>query len=469
MIKIERHKTAILRRRLSKPVQLLLDDSLLNENCTFLDYGCGKGEDTGFLKKLKIKALGFDPYYRPDGAKVKSSIVNLGYILNVIENPSERKDTLLTAFELAEDLLTVSVMIRDRNILPGEKEYSDGIVTSWNTFQKYYTQKEFREYLQENLNAEIHSAGVGIFYIFKNLKWVEKYLNARMQKRPLSVSVQIRQEEHSRILADWLDLYQELGRIPVQAEFKEYKYIQKYFGSMENAAESMRAEIDQETFFENSRKRKEKLNVSLCRHIIRRNGAPKWKDLSTEEQTDVKMYYSDFNEALNFAMSELKTLSDLSTVSRYISESTVGKVLPDDIYIHSDSISSAPEMLQILVELAKIILPSDFEYNIIKIARNSWHVTFLNYPRFYEDPHPALKDSIKVFLHKNQIGYRDFSSSENPPILHRKETFLHSLHPKYEEYSALTDAEESAGLLSRRDIGTRKGWEKVLKENGYGV
>ncbi|HNH07594.1 MAG TPA: DNA phosphorothioation-associated putative methyltransferase, partial [Leptospiraceae bacterium] len=366
----------------------------------------------------------------------------------------------------AEDLLAVSVMIRDRGILPGEKEYSDGIVTSWNTFQKYYTQKSFKEYLQENLKAEIHSAGIGIFYIFKNSDWVEKYLNARMQKRPASVSVQIRQEEHSRILADWLDLYQELGRIPVQAEFKEYKYVLKYFGSMENAAESMRAEIDQDTFFENSRRRKEKLNVALCRHFIRKNGAPKWKDLRTEEQTDIKIYYSDFNEALNFAMSELKTLSDLSTVSRYISESSVGKVLPDDIYIHSDSLRYAPEMLQILVELAKIILPPDFEYNIIKIARNSWHVTFLNYPEFYNDPHPALKDSIKVFLHKNQIGYRDYSSSENPPILHRKETFLHSSHPKYEEYSALTGAEESAGLLSRRDIGTRKGWEKVLKEKG---
>ena len=95
-------------------------------------------------------------------------------------------------------------------------------------------------------------------------------------------------------------------------------------------------------------------------------------------------------------MAELKSLSDLSTVSKYINQSTVGKVLPDDIYIHKDSMEYAPEMLQILTELAKIILPTDISYNLIKIARNSWHVTFLYYPDFMEEAHPSLYHSMKV-------------------------------------------------------------------------
>ena len=122
-----------------------------------------------------------------------------------------------------------------------------------------------------------------------------------------------------------------------------------------------------------------------------------------------------------------------------------------------------------MTELAKIILPSDIDYNIIKIARNSWHVTFLYYPTFMEIAHPSLYHSMKVLLHKNQLGYREYKNSENPPILHRKETFLHSYHPRYEEFSALTSAEEEAGLLSRRDIGFKKKWEDLLLMEGYEI
>ncbi len=59
--------------------------------------------------------------------------------------------------------------------------------------------------------------------------------------------------------------------------------------------------------------------------------------------------------------------------------------------------------------------------------------------------------------------------SESPPILHRKETFLHSTHPRFEEFSALTVAEEEAGLLSRRDIGTKKKWLDLLFTEGFEV
>jgi len=59
---------------------------------------------------------------------------------------------------------------------------------------------------------------------------------------------------------------------------------------------------------------------------------------------------------------------------------------------------------------------------------------------------------MKVLLHKNQLFYRDYRNSDNPPILHRKELFLHPEHPRFAEYSQLSLAEEAAGLLARSMI-----------------
>ena len=42
---VERHKTALMRYELSKPVKTLLEYGLLKSDTTFFDYGCGQGSD----------------------------------------------------------------------------------------------------------------------------------------------------------------------------------------------------------------------------------------------------------------------------------------------------------------------------------------------------------------------------------------------------------------------------------------
>jgi hypothetical protein len=84
---IARHRTAIKRYDLSKPVKLLLERALFRKNETFFDYGCGHGMDVEALQNLGYQASGWDPAFRPNVAKVPSAVVNLGYVLNVIEEP----------------------------------------------------------------------------------------------------------------------------------------------------------------------------------------------------------------------------------------------------------------------------------------------------------------------------------------------------------------------------------------------
>ena len=62
----------------------------------------------------------------------------------------------------------------------------------------------------------------------------------------------------------------------------------------------------------------------------------------------------------------------------------------------------------------------------------------------------------------------DYSASDNPPILHRKETFLPADHPLREKFARLTEQEERHGLLDdTATIGTSAGWEARLRKRGF--
>ena len=83
------HLTAITRKKLSKPMQWLLDQGLINTEDHGLDYGCGKGFDANFMG-----FDGWDPNHRDDtrGLSTEYDVITCNYVLNVIEDDEERKN-----------------------------------------------------------------------------------------------------------------------------------------------------------------------------------------------------------------------------------------------------------------------------------------------------------------------------------------------------------------------------------------
>lgn len=108
--------------------------------------------------------------------------------------------------------------------------------------------------------------------------------------------------------------------------------------------------------------------------------------------------------------------------------------------------------------------------NIIKLNRLEPKISYLNYSAFEEDPHPTLAQSLSVHLQTFRVRTRDYSGSRNPPILHRKETFLPAEHPLRAKFARLTAAEEAKELLVEGNrIGTRYHWEQTLAEKGLAI
>ena len=78
-----------------------------------------------------------------------------------------------------------------------------------------------------------------------------------------------------------------------------------------------------------------------------------------------------------------------------------------------------------------------------------------------------LAEGMTVHLQTFRVRERDYSGSRNPPILHRKETFLAPDHPLHAKFARLTRQEESKGLFDDTTrIGTRAGWEQALSHKG---
>src|SRR5262245_30185517 len=156
MLQIKRAETAIRRISCSRPVALGFADGIIQKNSSVFDYGCGYGADLRYLRARRIQAAGWDPHHRPEDVIAPSDIVNLGYVLNVIEDPKERDETLGRAFAIAKRALIVAVRVE--SAFADADEFGDGVLTRRGTFQKIYTQAEFREYVESILSRRTHVA-----------------------------------------------------------------------------------------------------------------------------------------------------------------------------------------------------------------------------------------------------------------------------------------------------------------------
>jgi len=61
--------------------------------------------------------------------------------------------------------------------------FQDGVLTSRNTFQKYFSQNELREFLRHVLDEEPVAVGPGVFFIFKNKETEQSFLEQRYRHR----------------------------------------------------------------------------------------------------------------------------------------------------------------------------------------------------------------------------------------------------------------------------------------------
>ena len=98
------------------------------------DYGCGRGDDLRVLSSRGIRCQGWDPVYAPDTERRRADVVNLGYVVNVIEDPQERAAALHNAWALTRQVLVVAARLSLEAPPTGQRPYRDGFLTQLGTF-----------------------------------------------------------------------------------------------------------------------------------------------------------------------------------------------------------------------------------------------------------------------------------------------------------------------------------------------
>src|SRR3954453_859903 len=180
--KILRHKTAIRRRELSLPMKSALRDGLVTTDTTVFAYGCGGGQDAQLLRAMGISCEGWDPAYFPEAAQREADVVNLGYVINVIESPEERAATLQRAWSLCRKVLVVSAQVLVSGRGSSQIEFGDGVLTSRSTFQKYFRQDELKSSLEKEVGHEAVPADIGIYYLFKDETAGQAFFSKRYRR-----------------------------------------------------------------------------------------------------------------------------------------------------------------------------------------------------------------------------------------------------------------------------------------------
>jgi DNA phosphorothioation-associated putative methyltransferase len=468
---IERHRTALQRGDLSRPVKRAINDGLLSPSATVFDYGCGRGGDLEMLEAQGFSCSGWDPAFRPDTARAPADVVNLGFVLNVIEEPRERAEALRKSWELAGKVLVVSAQVhissRGRTAVP----YGDGVVTARGTFQKFFEQGELKEYIETELGTEAVPAEPGIFYVFRDEEARQQFVSNRFRRRvaaPRKRRSEVLYEENQELLDAFMEALAEYGRLPDPEEWPRVAEVAERFGSLNRAHGLVRRITGPEEWDEIARRRREDLLVFLALSRFRRR--PVLSGLPRTLQRDIKAFFGTYTKACKDADELLFSAGRAEAIDEACKRASLGKLLPNALYAHRTALEHLEPLLRVYEGCGRAYLGEIDGATVIKLHRFSGKISYLVYPTFDTDPHPALVRSVKLCMRSRQLECIDYGQSENPPILHRKECFLHPEHELREKFAKLTAQEEKAGLLEdTATIGTREGWQTRLAEKGYAL
>ena len=216
------------------------------------------------------------------------------------------------------------------------------------------------------------------------------------------------------------------------------------------------------------RQRTDDLLVYLA--LARFRKRPPISKLPPTLRRDIRDFFGTYKRACERADALLFTAGDAAAIDAACRRSTLGRLLPNALYVHRCALDRLEPILRVYEGCARAYLGEIEGANILKLHRFSGKVSYLFYPAFDTEAHPPLLRSLKLSLRTLQLDCYDYATAENPPVLHRKELFLPADYPAYDTFADLTRLEEEAGLLENTaTIGTRNGWQDRLREAGMRV
>jgi DNA phosphorothioation-associated putative methyltransferase len=460
-VRVHRHRTAMTRTALSKPIRQAMECGILSEGKTVFDYGCGLGTDADGLRTLGYEVTAWDPAYFPDTPKKAADVVNLGYVLNVIEDPAERIAVLVDAWAHAREALVISTMISGKESYDYVREHGDGVLTSRNTFQKYFEPAEIQGLIESALESDAYPLGIGIYAVFKDPKAGQAFLASRTRRHidweQLSSRLGFLR---SKKRAGVVDLYETnkdllnefwtfaltLGRIPVAGEFARDAELRERVGGPKKVHRLFLDHYGPDTFEAARRQRKDDLLVYLAAAGFRKR-IP-LKNLDDTLQADLISHFGGYRQAQDEGSRLLMSLGEPSTLSDAVAALPFG--WRDDaeghFSIHSSLVGKLPAVLRVFIECGARLYGIATEADVIKIHLRSRKLTFLLYDNFTRAPFPELQTRIKIDLPRLAVNIFEYGDAGSRQLLFFKERFVDAGFPGRSRMEQISRRLEMLGI-----------------------
>lgn len=457
---VHRHRTALQRYSLSAPMQALWRHGLLQGRTAF-DYGCGRGDDVRILEQLGVVARGWDPHFAPKQPRLEADVVNLGYVINVIEDLRERRDALVGAFTLARKVLAVAALIGGRTAYEQHRLFRDGVLTSRNTFQKYFSQQELREYLEETLAREPVAVAPGIFLVFKEDEEEQRFLAARqtlarcLTTLPRTERTQrarearpSRWEQHRELLDDFWQRCVELGRLPKDMEYARLPELRGSVGSPQSVLRRLSEERGEDSLKAARSLRMEDLLVYLALNVFERRKS--FGHLPDTVQRDIAGFWGSYAAAREEATRLLFSIAKPTVILEACKASSVQGIgyLDGDhsLQLHTSQVPRLPAVLRVYVSCAARLYGDITTADLVKIHVQSGKLTLMTYDDCEGKALPRLLERVKVNMRTQQVQFFDYGPETPEQLLYNKSRYIPQDFPNYEKQVRFDTALGALGI-----------------------
>lgn len=467
---VQRHLTALVRYGFSAPIQMLAKFGFLDGSRSVFDYGCGRGDDLRGLQENDIQALGWDPHYAPDREKHISHIVNLGFVINVIEDINERIEALQGAYSLAQELLVVSVMLANQNATKG-KPFNDGVLTSRGTFQKFYTPNELKIFIEQNLHEDPIPVAPGIFFVFKDKDVEQRFLIGRSRSRSnlLRAASHVRSmprpskaekdaaryAEHQILLDALWQQWLETGREPDKSEVKNLSQLLEAFGSLPKALRFLRSQKDDAILETASKLRQDDLLVYFALGLFEKRKA--YRHLEPSLKRDIKAFFADYGIAQRAATELLFQIAQPEQIEKACSDAAsrgLGWYIDNEsLQLHTSLVEQLPPILRIYIGCGAALYGDITSADLVKIHIRSGKLTLMRFDDFLGKPLPKMIHRVKILFHQQDFQLFEYGDEFEPPYLYLKSRFMNEEMDGYSEQASFDNQLEGLNLFDFSEYG----------------
>ena len=473
-----RYKTALKRNRLSVPVQALYKHELIDESSTFFDFGCGRGDDVRQLHDLGIQASGWDPHFSPDVPKRSADIVNLGYVVNVIEDAEERIKVVSDAYGYAEELLVVSALVGSASHSGKARPYKDGTLTSAGTFQRYFQTPELVELIEQSTNAQPIAVAPGIMFVFKDEELEQRFLARRLTRRqhdrvrPIVRSMnELSDDAQSQADRYWQTCVN-LGRPASRSEIDGCDDLFKYIPSARQLFDIVSKEKNGPDFEKARERSKEELLVEFA--LSQFGKRLFFKYFPELLKRDIQFHFGKYTELQDSAKQLLFSIANTEALLGACTDASddgVGYLLDDhSLQLHVSLVDRLAPILRVYVGCAGLLYGEWAQIDLVKVHIQSGKVSFLGYDDFEGRPVPDLLERIKVRMWEREVDFFDYIGEYVPTPLFMKSLFIDESFDYFDEQAAFDQSLMRSQLFDfTRDNVSKAQFYGALEQAGYRI